>query len=139
MKKAEVDLAMAFINTHSKIQKRLGSALSAHGIGLTEFLVLYQLYAVSNRKLQRSELAEQVGLSPSGVTRLLNPMEKIGLITKESNPRDARVSFVALSKAGEQVFQDASSAFAYAAVDFFKPLGKSQLNLLLDLLKKTSR
>ncbi len=139
MKEIEVKLAMAVINTHSKLQKRLGSALSVHGIGLSEFLVLYQLYADSSRKLRRSELAEKVGLSPSGVTRLLNPMEKIGLIKKESNPRDARVSFVALSDAGESVFHDASSAFAYAAVALFKPLDKSELNLLLDLLEKTSR
>jgi DNA-binding MarR family transcriptional regulator len=41
------------------------------------------------------------------VTRILLPLEKIGLVTKETNERDARVSYVVLTKTGQQLFEDA--------------------------------
>lgn len=53
--------------------------------------------------MRRIDLADSVGLSPSAVTRLLAPMEKPGLVEKEANPRDARVSLVKLSTAGAGV------------------------------------
>ena len=43
-----------------------------------------------------------MGLTASGVTRILAPMEKIGLIKKETAQRDARVSFVAITPAGQR-------------------------------------
>lgn len=134
-KNIQSGLVINFINLHSKIQKRVGTTLSAHGIGLSEYLVLNQLYAATNQKLRRSDLAEQVGLSPSGVTRLLNPMEKIGLVEKEENPRDARVSLVTISKAGKQVFEDARVSFEHASTAFLEPLDKKSLNALSELLK----
>jgi DNA-binding MarR family transcriptional regulator len=102
-KHTEGELVMNIINLQSKIQKRIGGALSVHGVGLSEYLVLHQLFIAPGQKMRRVDLAEQVGLSPSGITRLLNPMEKIGLIEKEENPRDARVSLVTLSIAGKRI------------------------------------
>ena len=131
----ESNLAMHVINLQSKIQKRVGQPLSLHGIGLSEYLVLNRLQAAPGNKLRRSDLAEQVGLSPSGVTRLLNPMEKIGLIAKEENPRDARVSLVTLTAAGGQVAAETSESFEQAVGTLFKPLDHTQMTTLSDLLR----
>ena len=51
--------------------------------------------------MRRGDLAEAIGLTASGVTRLLVPMEKIGLIQRESDARDARVSYVMLAPSGK--------------------------------------
>lgn len=134
-KNLEANLAMHVINLQSKIQKRAGQPLSLHGIGLSEYLVLDRLQAAPGNKLRRSDLAEQVGLSPSGVTRLLNPMEKIGLIAKEENPRDARVSLVTLTAAGGQVAAETSESFEQAVGTLFKPLDHTQMTTLSDLLR----
>lgn len=85
--------------------------------------------------MRRNELAERVGLSPSGITRLLNPLEKIGLVEKESNPRDARVSLVTLSGSGRQVFEEAKTSFSEASRVFFEPLDSTQLGKLSEMLK----
>ena len=135
MHNIEADLVINVINLQGKIQKRIGTVLSAHGIGLSEYLVLHQLYLAINQKMRRTDLAEQVGLSPSGVTRLLNPMEKIGLIGKEENPRDARVSLVTLSEAGAQLIEDAQISFNHAAVTLFESLDQKRLGVFSDLLK----
>ncbi len=126
---------MSIINLHSKIQKRIGSALSVHGLGLTEYLVLHQLFIAPNQTMRRVDLAEQVGLSPSGITRLLNPMEKIGLINKEDNPRDARVSLVALSIAGKRIYQEVQVSYQHAATTLFEQLDPKRLGTFSELVK----
>lgn len=127
-------------NLQSNIQKWVGGALSIHGLGLSDYLVLNQLVSAPNQKMRRNDLAERVGLSPSGITRLLNPLEKIGLVEKESNPRDARVSLVALSDAGKQVFADARASFIEASKTLFKPLSQTQAvefsAMLTELIKR---
>lgn len=138
-KSVEAGLVISIINMQSKIQKMIGAALSAHGIGLSEYLVLNQLYIATNQKMRRSDLAEKVGLSPSGVTRLLNPMDKIGLIEKEDNPRDARVSLVALTDAGRKVIEEAETSFEYASSALFEFLDKEQLRTLSGLLKVVTK
>lgn len=77
-------------------------------IGFTDFIILYHLYNANDHKLRRIDLADKVGLTASGITRLLPPLEKIGLIAKQSDPRDARVSYVVLTNAGIRVFQESA-------------------------------
>lgn len=89
--------------------------------------------------MRRSDLAEKVGLSPSGVTRLLNPMEKIGLIVKQDNPRDARVSLVALSDTGRKITEEAKISFEYSSVALFESLDKDQLSTLSELIKVVTK
>ncbi|HBR80140.1 MAG: MarR family transcriptional regulator [Candidatus Uhrbacteria bacterium GW2011_GWF2_44_350] len=72
------------------------------GLGFNEFVVLFHLNEVSNKKIRRIDLAEKMGLTASGVTRILIPMEKIGLIKKETTAKDARVSYVAITSSGQR-------------------------------------
>ena len=135
----ESGLVINILGLYSKIQKRIGGALSAHGIGITEYLVLNQLYASPTQTMRRSDLAERVGLSPSGVTRLINPMEKIGLVEKEDSPRDARVSLVTLSASGRQVYEEAKVSFAHASAFLFEPLEDEQLGALGDSVRMVAK
>ncbi|MEO3407781.1 MarR family transcriptional regulator [Mucilaginibacter sp. CAU 1740] len=81
--------------------------LSVHGIGFSDFLILHLLQQAPNEQLRRTELAEKIGLTASGITRLLLPIEKIGLITREANERDARVSYAKLTPAGKRIYSEA--------------------------------
>ncbi|AFT69015.1 MarR family transcriptional regulator [Alloalcanivorax dieselolei B5] len=135
----ESRLVTGVIALNSYIQKRVGRALSVHGIGVSEYLVLNQLFAAPMQTMRRSDLAEQVGLSPSGITRLINPMEKIGLVEKEESPRDARVSLVRLSAAGKQVYEDAKVSFAQASNALFEPLEGGQIDAFMELLNTVSK
>lgn len=126
----QTELVLKLVTLHTKIQKQIAGPLSFHGISFTEYLVLRQLYAAPDRKMRRIDLAQQIGLSASGVTRLLNPMEKVGLISKEEAARDARVSLVTLTTAGETIFQDADATFGQVAQSVLKPLnGEDQKRL----------
>ena len=81
------------------IDGRLGG-----GLGFTDIMILHYLSQAPGEKMRRIDLAEKIGLTPSGVTRLLAPMEKIGLVRREANEHDARVSLVSLAPGGKKLF-----------------------------------
>ena len=116
------------------VNKRLESVLSIHGISFTEFLVILNLSKVANHSLRRVELAESVGLTASGITRVVAPMEKIGLVTKETNARDARVSLVKLTKAGHTLLKDAAVTVNQVSETILQPLTDGQRKKLVNLL-----
>ncbi|MFP7657653.1 MULTISPECIES: MarR family winged helix-turn-helix transcriptional regulator [Chryseobacterium] len=89
------------------IISRKFDALSVHGLSFSDFTILYILIGSSEHKIRRIDLAEKTGLTASGITRLLNPLEKIGLVSREANERDARVSYVVITDTGKKVFEEA--------------------------------
>jgi DNA-binding MarR family transcriptional regulator len=89
------------------ITARRFDGLSMHGIGFNDFLILYLLQRMGGEKMRPTDLAEKIGLTASGVTRMLLPMEKIGLIERQANERDARVSFVVITTAGKRIYEEA--------------------------------
>lgn len=123
----QTEFALQLINLNGQIQRKLAGALTVHGLGVSEFLVLLQLHGAPDKHMRRVDLAEAVGMTASGITRLLNPMEKTGLITKQASARDARVSLVGLSKAGARVLADVETPVNDAAKSMLKPLNKQHL------------
>ncbi|MCT6698058.1 MarR family winged helix-turn-helix transcriptional regulator [Rheinheimera sp. 4Y26] len=120
----------------SDMVKQADVQLSVHGISFSEFCILHQLATAPQQRLSRIELAKAVGLSASGITRLLQPMEKIQLVEKEQNARDARISLVKLSDGGLQIYQDALQSLGFFASQFMSPLTTKQLETLTDLLTR---
>jgi DNA-binding MarR family transcriptional regulator len=124
------------INSNSRIIKKLERHLGPlHGLGLNEFLALYHLQR-SPHALSRIILADLLGLSASGVTRLLNPMEKLGLIERQVNGRDARLSLVKLTKAGALKFKDSSVSAGEAITDVFINVTKDEKDSLLSIISR---
>lgn len=109
-----------FIDTTKMISehtRRFSGGLD--GLGFSEFMILLQLKQSPEQKMRRTDLAECVGLTASGVTRLLAPMEKIGLIKREAAPRDARVSYVVITKSGERNLEESLQRAEEMASDVF--------------------
>ncbi len=121
---------------HSKLQRRVDSQLNIHGISFTEYQIMHYLNNAPEQTMRRIELAECVGISASGVTRLLAPMEKNRIVEKRANPRDARVSLVKLSKSGATLFADARVSFTHSADNITSNLSAKQLETLIDLSKR---
>ena len=127
---------MTLSSLQSHLLKKIDRRLNAHGISFTELPVMYHLDIVPNKTMRRIDLAENVGLSASGVTRLLSPMEKNRLVQKEPNPRDARVSLVKLTKTGERVLKEAFVSFEDSAQTLTQALDARQLVKMLELTKE---
>jgi DNA-binding MarR family transcriptional regulator len=91
-------LNIAKINT--VMSRRFDGKLG--GLGFNEFIILFHLNGEKDGKMRRVDLAEKVGLTASGITRQLLPMEKVHTIKREANKDDARVSYVVITAAGKQ-------------------------------------
>ena len=128
------DLLLGMARAESRLNRRVDQALSVHGISFSEYLTLRALSQAPEQKMRRIDLAEATALTPSGVTRLLNPLEKIGLVRKEAGLRDARVSLVALTESGERICAEAQVALDAAADTAFRNVAESQRQQLREIL-----
>jgi DNA-binding MarR family transcriptional regulator len=81
-----------------------------HGIGLSDLALLLEVRDAPGRKLRRSDLAARLAVTTSGIARQLGPLERMGLVTRESNPGDARLALVSLTDAGERLVGDAAAS-----------------------------
>lgn len=102
---ASLTFIFSLAKTQAILTRRFDGSLG--GLSLSEFMILYYLSEVKEEKMRRIDLAHKVGLTASAVTRLLLPMEKIGLVKKDVNKHDARVSFVLLTSGGKRKLAEA--------------------------------
>ncbi|WOJ95962.1 MarR family transcriptional regulator [Congregibacter brevis] len=123
--KTLVDLWLASERLSARIDHNLGAV---HGIGYVEFMVLYQLARSTDLRMRRVDLANAIGRTASGVTRLLKPMEKIGLVARDVSDRDARVSLVKITETGLGRLDEALSTMNELGGRLTNALGDSQLD-----------
>ncbi len=103
---------------------------SIHGIGLTDFAALHHLAAAPGDRLRRVDLAQRLALSPSGVTRLLGPLERRGIVTREAVGHDARATFAVLTRSGRALVKDATATMNGIAESILGPLGERERGAL---------
>jgi DNA-binding MarR family transcriptional regulator len=97
-----------FLRAHAAVTRQLSARLEAtHGLTLSDFDVLVQLYYAPDRALRRVDIARAVLLTASGITRLLDGLERAGWVEKRACETDARVSYAVLTDAGLQKFEAA--------------------------------
>ncbi|UUZ90183.1 MarR family winged helix-turn-helix transcriptional regulator [Paenibacillus sp. P25] len=121
-----------FIKAHSKIIENIEHDLSQHKrVPLTTYDVLIALYEAPDRKLRFGELNGKVVLSKSGLTRLVDRLEREGLIRRERSEEDRRGAYAALTELGEQELRKAWPIYARGIKRYFAtPLGESDLQAI---------
>jgi DNA-binding MarR family transcriptional regulator len=118
----------------AKLDALLSRKIPLGGLGFSDFVILSHLDRAEGKKLRRIDLAEKTGFTPSGITRLLLPMEKIGLVGREPNPTDARVSYVTLAPGGATLLADARERAEFFAAETVGVAAESDLDRTLALL-----
>jgi DNA-binding MarR family transcriptional regulator len=97
------------INVHARLLARLDAELQeTHGLTLADYEVLVHLSESPGRELRMAELAGRLLLSPSGVTRRLDGLVRVGLVERRSCPSDRRGSFAVLTPAGLARLEEAA-------------------------------
>ena len=90
-----------FLRAYAAVTRELSSRLeAAHGLSLRDFDVLVQLYSAPEQRMRRIDLARTVILSPSGITRLLEGLERAGWVGKHQCESDQRVTYAVLTDTG---------------------------------------
>jgi len=122
---------MQVLDTAAALERGMDSALSfSRGVTFSEYRLLRALQG-AERGMTRVALASLLSVSPSGVTRALKPLEKLGYVTTVKNERDARQSLAVLTRGGHELLSDVSGVLAdyYEGLD----LGRADENQLQSL------
>lgn len=105
----ELDAWRSFLRAHAKVTRVLDAELSAEcDLPLGSYEVLLHLNEAPDRRVRMTELADRVLLSRSGLTRLVDRLEKEGLIQRQSCPSDLRGTNAVLTDAGYERLRSAA-------------------------------
>jgi DNA-binding MarR family transcriptional regulator len=97
------------IGAHAVLVRELSASLVArHGLTVNDYGTLLLLSRAGDEGMRRIDLANELNLSPSGITRLLDRLEDQGLVGKGECKSDARVSYAILTDVGLAKLRDAS-------------------------------
>ena len=96
-----LDTWRAFLNAHAHVTRRIGRELAEAGLpDLGWYDLLWTLYRAPERRLRVNELAREVVLSPTAMSRFVDRAEKAGMVRREPDPADRRALQVALTDEG---------------------------------------
>lgn len=105
---AELAAWRGFLRVHAALRKELDAELEgAHGLPLSSYEVLINLYHAPDQRLRMADLADRALLSRSGMTRLVDRLERQGLLKRDTCTADARGCFAVLTPAGSDLLDTA--------------------------------
>ncbi|HEU5263136.1 MAG TPA: MarR family transcriptional regulator [Gaiellaceae bacterium] len=115
--------------------RQLNAKLSAdHGLTLNDFEVLLRLSRAPDRRMRRVDLTQEVFLTPSGITRLLDGLERLGLVERGSCDSDRRVVYAVLTDAGLAKLREAATSHFAQVDEVFARFEEAELTELTNLL-----
>ncbi|MCW2926084.1 MAG: MarR family transcriptional regulator [Thermoleophilia bacterium] len=105
---AALETVLLLSQARTKLVRDVDRAVNGHGLGFGDYVLLRELRAAPDGRMRRTELAERLGVTTSNVARQLGPLGRIGVVDRESNPRDARLALVVLTEAGARLVDEAT-------------------------------
>ena len=96
----------AFLNAHARVTRAIGRDLAEAGLpDLGWYDLLWTLYRAPGRRLRVNELAREVVLSPTAMSRFVDRAEAAGCVRREPDPDDRRALQIALTGEGIELLQ----------------------------------
>ena len=126
------------LRIHAHVTHELDAELTRlHGLPLSSYEVLLYLADAPDGRMRMSELADSVLLSRSGLTRLVDRLERDALLERERCEEDARGYFAAITDKGRTLFDEARKThLAGVRERFVSRLSREDLRTLGELWEK---
>ena len=133
-----VEAWVNLLRAHAVTTRQFNAELLAdHGLTINDFDVLAQLARAPEKALKRVDLSERVLLTPSGITRLLEGLERAGYVERATCDSDARVTYAQLTDGGEEKLRQAAKSHVAGIRAFFRERYSSEeLETLAGLLER---
>jgi DNA-binding MarR family transcriptional regulator len=134
----EVQAWAKLLRAHAALTRRFSADLQAtHGLTLNAYEVLLQLAHAPERRLRRVDLAGSVLLTASGITRLLDGLERAGYVDRAADENDARVTYAVLTDEGYEKLRDAAPTHVGGIRELFGDrFSRDELEALAELLDR---
>jgi DNA-binding MarR family transcriptional regulator len=108
-----------------------------HGLTINDYEALLHLAKAEDRRMRRVDLAERLILTASGVTRLLDGLERAGYVDRDACASDRRVSYAVLTDAGREKLREASKTHVADINAYFENrFSPEELDQLVELLDR---
>jgi DNA-binding MarR family transcriptional regulator len=129
---------VGLIRAYSATTRRLSEDLEGdHGLTLSDYEVLLHLAHAPDRRMRRIDLARSVLLTPSGITRLLEGLERQGYVERAKCDSDARVTYALLTASGHAKLREASETHLEdVRLHFAERFSDEELNALGGMLSR---
>jgi DNA-binding MarR family transcriptional regulator len=126
------------LRAHACLAKRLDTELEReHGLPMTSYEVLHHLNDSDGGRMRMCDLAEQAQLSRSGLTRLVDRLEREQLLERCSCQHDARGSYACLTETGRERLEAARGThLGVVREHFFSRFCESELSALADMWER---
>jgi DNA-binding MarR family transcriptional regulator len=123
-----------FVGSWGPLVEALESDLAPHALTMGDYEVLVVLADAEERRMRMCDLAVELRLSPSGLTRRLDGLVRNGLVVRRACPEDRRVMFAHLTPAGMTRLESAApDHVASVRRNLFGPLSPEQVEQLGDI------
>lgn len=106
--------------------------LASAGLTVTQYGLLVSIARAG--AIQRTQLAEQLGMERTTLTRNLRPLQRDGLIAEKAGA-DRRAQMLSVTPAGKRRLDKAFSRWADAQDKFIQSFGHDRLEALRGLLR----
>lgn len=133
-----VDAWIRLLRGHASATRAMSAQLEVeHGLTINDYEALLYLSRADECRMRRVDLAAMLLLTASGVTRLLEGLEKAGLVERGSCATDRRVTYAILTEAGAARLEEASGSHIAAIRGFFETrYSEEELDQLAGLLER---
>jgi DNA-binding MarR family transcriptional regulator len=127
---------VGLLRAHASLTRTLSAELvQTHGLTINDYEVLLHLARADGHQLRRVDLAERLLLTASGITRLLDGLERAGYVCKGHCASDARVTYAVLTDAGFAKLKEASDTHLGGIRELFEQrFSDDELETLGELL-----
>jgi DNA-binding MarR family transcriptional regulator len=134
----ELAVWRSFLTVSTRLVTQIDLNLQrADQIPLNWYDVLLELYEAPEKRLRMSELAERVLLTRSGLTRLVDRLEKAGLLTREIDPEDRRGFYATITDSGINAMRKAWPIYAGGIIELFaEHLSDEETALLANIFNR---
>jgi DNA-binding MarR family transcriptional regulator len=133
-----VEAFVRLVRGNSTVTRAMNAQLVAdHGLTINDFECLLNLSRAEGRRMRRVDLAEELILTASGVTRLLDGLEQAGYVDREACASDRRVTYAVLTDAGLEKLREASKTHVADVEAYFESrFSREELDQLVALLDR---
>jgi homoprotocatechuate degradation regulator HpaR len=132
MRHFDRSLPMALLRAREAVMKKFSPALKEHGLSPQQWRVIRAL--IEEEVLDATEISERCALLMPSLSRILQNLQKRGLVDRKTASDDQRRSLVSITAAGRKLFRTLSpineARYAYITEKF----GYGKLELLYELL-----
>ena len=131
-----LDAWVRLLRGHASVTRAMSAELVAeHGLTINDYEALLHLSRAEEGRMRRVDLAEKLILTASGVTRLLDGLERAGLVERAACANDRRVTYAVLTDAGRARLEAASDSHVASVRAFFEErFSDAELDRLAALL-----